>query len=803
MDDGLLARTEALRALRVATARRVAIVAAPEGFGKSMLVREWAAGLETFTAISIPASCTFDRFVSDALRRAVPPAPGLDRSLTTAFAKTVGRDDAPVALAGWFCRYLAGTPRTVLVDGADAALDERIVPFLRAAIAGSDADVRWILVGRDPAILVACAGDADIAKVPAEALRLSFPELRELARRSVARHTSGELFAIWQKARGSISRAVFLLRCMQFGVASVTSAQTSFESLVERCFADLSETERLETMAGVLLEDGGDVEDGELARNISSVFSRLRTTAPFLFEPSGRRLQACVRERLSREIRMLLADDRTGLFVRAGDALEASGQTASAIALYCAAGDLDRLLAVVERRGGIGLEGEAVHVLREAIALIPEEIRDRHGLVVGLRAVDARNRGRSDEAAALFERALALCDRGAHENSVRYWYAGLGINLGDSRLVQRTLRPSVEFFASPPALRAAMMALLGASWAMSGERERARRWIGRARRIADAGGDEALAARVYQQAAFVALHGDDLDEARDLGERAVGYAEACGWPHVAAITYGILHHVALRQERFDAAGQCAGKLAEHAARAGNVALHYAAVAACFEYETERCDLLGIAKFGAELTRFEAAATPALFGERHIERAARALQAAWDGRFAHAFRIVEPIVAAFEAAASGAGDELGILPERGVLALAALYAAAAGLRGEAERVLALSRRFAGPQKPSEALVRARVAECLALSVLGRRGEAGLILRGIRAGLPSNRTRSHVYAELARSVLDSTECATGPGDVSLEEEMYANGWGGLARLARSVLAGSRIALAPGSRKSRAFG
>ena len=33
------------------------------------------------------------------------------------------------------------------------------------------------------------------------------------------------------------------------------------------------------------------------------------------------------------------------------------------------------------------LEGEEVHVLREAIALIPHDVRERHGLVVGLRAV--------------------------------------------------------------------------------------------------------------------------------------------------------------------------------------------------------------------------------------------------------------------------------------------------------------------------------------------------------------------------------------------------------------------------------
>ena len=800
MVDVVLRRSEALRSFEKATDRRVAIVAAPEGFGKSVLLRALAPN--DASVLVVRPDGTFERFIADAVRQAAPSAPGVDRSITSVYARALERADGPAVLAGWFCRYVGDAPRTIVVEGADAASDARIAEFLRTAIATAGERVRWVLVGRDPAALRGCVGDAAAAFLGEETLRLAFPELKRLAMRLAPSHTSGELFAIARKAAGSISRAVFLLRCMQYGVPGVADGETSFEALVDRCFADLSERERLETMAGVLLEDGGEVEDGVLVRQISSVFSRLRTTAPFLFEPDGRNFQACFRARLRREIRTLIETNRTDLFVRAADALEASGHTASAIALYCSAGAFDRLLAVVERRGGVGLEGEEIHVLREAIALFPEDVRERHGLVVGLRAVDARNRGRHAEAADLFERALALCARTDYEQSIRYWYAGLGVNLGDPALAQRMLRPSVEFFRSAPPLRAAMMALLGVAWSMSGDAERARRWIGRARTIGDGTDDAALTARIYQQAAYVALRTGDLEGAHDFGTRAVGYAESCGWPHVAAISYGILHHVAVRQDRHEATGTYARLLAEQAARAGNVSLHYAAVAACFEYETERCDLPAIATVKAELERFET--SPAQCEERRAELTACALQCAWEGRFAQAFRLLEPLLRAYEDArrhpdsVDPATDD-----DSTAFSSAALYAAAAGLPAESEHALRLYRAAVVADRRPEIVRRARITEALALWRLAKRREAGLVMRGVFAQLPATRTRLRVYAELATAVMESTEPATGAEGSPLEEEMYANGWGGFARLARSVLAGSRAAGQPAPRRTRAFG
>ncbi|MBD5605777.1 MAG: hypothetical protein IAI48_11925 [Candidatus Eremiobacteraeota bacterium] len=795
MDEVVLERVDALRSLEGVAAHRVAILAAPEGFGKSTLVR--ALDRDTYTVLDIATDRTFERFVSSMARSAAPLARGLNRSVTRVYARALEREDGPAVLAAWFARSLAGVTRTLVVDGADAAADPRIAAFLHAAIASTPSTVRWLLVGRDPERLQTFASDdTGDAFVDEERLRLAFPELKRLATSLAPNHTSGELFVIARKAAGSISRAVFLLRCLQFNIPTVADGSASIEALLDRCFANLSEREQLETMAGILLEDGGNVESGALASDVSSVFSRLRTTAPFLFEPGEQKLQACFRSRLRAEIRTLIAQNETDLFVRAADALEANGDTASAVALYCAVDAVDRLIAVVERRGGLGLEGEQMHVLREAIAIMPEDVRERHPLVVGLRGVDAANRGRHADAKALFERALRLCTPGDREQSIRYWYASVGVITGDVPLVQRLLQPTVEFFRTPPPLRAAMMALLGVSWSMRGDAERASRWIGRARKISDAFEDDVLSARVYQQAAFVALRRGSLDEAHLLGPRAVDYAEACGWPHVAAITYGILHHIAVERDRHDEIGTYARRLAESAARSGNVSLHYLAVAACYEHAVECCNLPAVADIRAELAHFDVAGAPATFDRGRPEMPARALELAWDGHFDAAFHHLEPLLAEYENAPSDAASE----PQ--VFADAAVYAAAAGTAAEANRALRAYRSATARERNTGNVLRARVAEGFALWLLGKQRESELVLRSVFTHLPLTRSRLRIYAELVSAIVDA-KFAPDAVSTPLEDEMYANGWGGLARLTRSVLSAPCAGAHSFARKKRATG
>jgi tetratricopeptide (TPR) repeat protein len=795
--DAVLERADALRSYGDVADGHVAIVAAPEGYGKSVMLRTLAGG--NLSIVDVRAGSTFERFVGDLTRSLEPYANGIARSLATAYGPTLELTDGPDVLAAWFARFLGGLTHALAIDGIDAVEDVRILDFVRGAIQRTSVGVRWTLVGRDVARLRSLVPAGTLATELGEPdLRLAFPELKRLAFRLAPSHSSADLFAIARLAAGSISRAVFLLRCMHFGIADLSDGASSFETLLDRCFANLSERERLETMAGILLEEGGGVEEGALAREISSVASRLRTTAPFLFEAGGERLQASFRGRLGLEIRALIATNRTDLFIRAADALEANGDTASAIALYCAVDAVDRLLTLVERRGRLDLEGEQMHVLREAIALIPEDVREGHALVVGLRAVDAANRGRSAEAVGLFERALSLSTPGDRDQSIRYWYASRAVGTGDSALVRRLIVPSVELFRTRPTVRAAMLSLLGVACAMDGDFPRARNWIARARTISDACGDSALSARVHQQAAYVALRAGDLDDANALGLQAVAFAEACAWPHVAAITYSILHHVAAERGQYERMGAYARRLAENASRSGNVALHYLAVSAIYEYETEHCNLPRIAEARAELAQFDLETSPALFGGGLASRPAAAMEIAWEGHFGHAFAHLEPLLLAFER--SPRDPSCG---EAHTFATAAIYAAAAGMVPEADRALRAFRSRLAAEDRYAYVQRARIEEALALRLLSRDREASLVLRTVARGLPASRSRLHAYAELVGSVVETTESALGAHRPGLEDEMHANGWGGLARVVRSIVAGSRAGRESFGRRNRAIG
>ena len=795
MDDAVLERTEALRSFQNAVRGRVAIVAAPEGFGKSVLLR--SDGNKALAILDVRVDCTFERFVGELVRHVAPRAHGIKRSIAKVYARSLESEDGPLELATWFCRYLAGIDQAIAVDGIDAVADGRIIEFLRAVIRGSQPGLSWVLAGRDLARLRSFVPEGEAALVVGEdELRLTFPELKRLALRLAPGHAGGELFAVARKAAGSISRAVFLLRCMHFGVADVVDAGTAFETLLERSFAGLSDSERLETMAGILLEDGGGVEEGSLAREVSSVASRLRTTAPHLFEAGDARLQASFRSRLRKEIRTLMATNRTALFVRAADALDANGDTASAIALYCAVDAVERLVALVERHGAVGLEGEQIHVLREAISLIPEDLREGHALVVGLRGVDAAQRGHHAEAVELFERAITLSSPGDHEQTIRYWYACHGVSLGDIALVRRMLRSSVDFFRTRPQLRAAMMSLLGVACAMGGDAARAKNWASRARKVADAWGDDALSARVYQSAAYVSIRAGDLNDAHELGTRAIGFAEACGWPHVAAITYSLLYHVALEREDQDLILTYARCLADNADRSGNLGLHYLAIAASYEHEVERCNLPAIAELRAELGQFDVGSSPA-FHDGHPALLARAMECAWEGRFNHAFGLLEPVMLAFETA-----PDATYINEPHAFSITAVYAAAAGMAPETYRALHLYRSASARAARPSSLLRARIEEALALRLLSREREAKLLLHNVLRSLPATRSRARIYAELVATLVDP-DAGVERTRAELEDEMYASGWGGLARLVRSIVAGSRVSTESQTRRNRAIG
>jgi hypothetical protein len=318
----------------------------------------------------------------------------------------------------------------------------------------------------------------------------------------------------------------------------------------------------------------------------------------------------------------------------------------------------------------------------------------------------------------------------------------------------------------------------------------------RARKVADACRDDALSARVYQSAAYVSMRAGDLNEAHELGTRAVGFAEACGWPHVAAITYSLLHHVAVEREDHARILTYARCLADNAARSGNAGLHYLAVAASYEYEVERCNLPAIAELRAELGQFDVDSSPA-FQAGFPALLARAMECAWEGRFNHAFGLLEPAMIGFETA-----PEKAFINEPHAFSITAVYAAAAGMVPETYRALQLYRAASARSPRPSSTLRARIDEALALRLLSREREAKLLLRNILCSIPAARSRVRIYAELVATLVDP-EAGAEKTRAELEDEMYASGWGGLARLVRSIVAGSRVESKSPTRRNRAIG
>jgi tetratricopeptide (TPR) repeat protein len=758
--------------------QRVAIVAAPEGYGKTQLVQ--TLDQPGLPVLEIKANCSFEHFVSNIVRSTSPLARGMSRSVARVYAEALENESGPAHLAQWFSKYLTGTKRILVIDGGDRATDDRIADFVKAAIDTSPFTIRWVIVGRNLQKLRGFVLNDDHVLVNEEHLKLTFPEARELARRIVPGHTDGELFAVVRKAQGSISRALFLFQCLRYHVDDVAAPWVSFEDIIDRVYTELTSEEQRETMTSVLLEDEGNVQTTKIFAQINSIYSRLRSKAPYLFEIDGRNLQSCVRHRLREETRRLIDTNDTTIFLRAAAALEAQGDMAAAVALYWSVRAIDRLLGVVERYSTIGLEGEHMHVLREMIAMLPRDVQKQQPLLIALQGADAFNRGRNDESKALYEEALAMCPPGISQQSIRYWYSTAAIAARDISLLQRLLRPGPDFFRTPLTLRGAMLAMLAVSYSLAGKREQANIWIARACKISDAKKDSALAARVYQQATFIALQDRNLDLAHTRALEAITHAEACGWPHVAAITYGALHRIAVERGWSAEMAHYGRSVALNAERSGNTRLQYQALATLLDHAVERGDEAAYHALLEEIAALRNAVFPEGFDPDLPILAARAMHHAWNRDVDTAYLYVARLLDTYE---STQGD-----PNPIAFAEGAVYAAAAGRRNEAHRALALYRKAVLQVSPSKELLRARTHEALALWILGKETEATLIFRNLYDVLPISQERNtnRAYAEYVCALLDSVSTGTTPYPVALEAELKNCGWGGLGRMLRGVIA-----------------
>jgi ATP/maltotriose-dependent transcriptional regulator MalT len=765
-----------LRRLVEASSRhRVTLVVAPPGYGKSNVLEDHALR-RSAPRIRLSPGTSFARFTGELVRAVAPCAPGMLHSLSGAYERALDQQDGAAALAAWFGRHLAGVACTIAVDDLQNAADPRVVPFVLDAIERSPESVRWLVASRSldglPLDSWLAHGTAALP-LDEENLRLDRGEARALGERFNPEPGVEAIERFRLMSDAVIGDFVFLIRLPAWARELGVESRDRFETLVERVFASLEAVGRDFMTHTVLLP----VLDAQGVSRIvgpsgAQTLATLRKSAPYLFEPDGRRYQS----RFAAFLRASLGVPELGreIAARTADALENLGDAAEALRLLVSIGDERAILDVLERHGFAFLEGDYAYVLHDAVDVLSPQARAANPAVLALLAIAAALGGRGDVSESYFQNALKVCATPSQRTQVRLWYGYELVRRGRPDAID-LLSPDPASSQAPVSLRVAMMSGLAAAYASFGSMERARRLIGRALRSLAQVDDALTKSRVYHQASFIALESSQFARAKELATRSLALAEAVGAYEVAAGALSVLYNISADvEENFAQAAEHLRHMALCGSKCGSIDKQLYALVAAYEIEAERGDAEAMRAIERDLSNFDVHYSQWLTNESLLP--AQMLQLAWRGEFARANRILS----------ASADQQLDA--ERRALRYAEIgvYAAAAGSGGAAADALIATHRTAkSAPRGGSCVWRMRLYSALAFVLLGRIRSGARIAATVARELPprAGRLRSlatavEAFAHWRAGELDEAELL-----IALDG-LRRHDLGGLARLIEAL-------------------
>ncbi len=708
-------RPRALAQLRDAARRPIAVVVAPAGFGKSALLRAFAARHEKAVLVDIGRdAATFRgavRALCEALRFVLP---GPRLTFAGAYARAAERGDRAKSLAHWLGRHLERSGVTLVIDSIDRLGDDaRVFAEFAEALATSGTAAPHLVLGtRDDADLPIprwFADDVIALPIDANALRWTAAEVRDAARRL---DFGGDESALARIVEASNGRAFELLYALR------TGAPPSDDDPDETLFKSLTPEERAYVLETCLLPSFDDrvlVAIGIPFNPLLGTSSRLGGLA-VRSQAEGYRYDDALRVRAQAALRANPAAYRRTA-ERTVDALELTGRVREALDLAGTANLLGRVHQLL-RLHGLDLEDRGdTDAVEAALELLPAEIDD--AVVVLLRATRESRLGRTDTSEAWFRHAIARAESRAISAEAAYRLARELVRRGRADAVE-LLEPYADDETLAEAQRSAILAVLAESYLIAQRPDDAHAALRRA--LARAGElDAAARASLLTRASYVELYAGDRERAREYATEGGALAEQTSLYVVAFGAYSVLYNIAYEDAGPSESLECLGRLGECAVRSGNLDFQLYALAAAYELQVERGDLVAIERLERDLREFDVhyGASAALEGLIP----SRALVEAWSGAFDSAYEILAP---------SGphqtpAGREALRWAE------IALYASAAGLRDAAADALhRFDDAFGRDEDATDHAVRGAILGRLAAELIGRPAPQRVITPAGRLG-----------------------------------------------------------------------
>jgi ATP/maltotriose-dependent transcriptional regulator MalT len=631
-----------------AAAQRVVLIVAPAGYGKSVALRQYLATLGPLPHLRYDVRAEnatllgFLRGFADAL---LEIAPGARKTVSGAYERSRSSKTPGLDLAIWMHAHIKTYTGVIAIDDLHVVEnDPEVSKFLVSLIERTKGRSSWIIASRSSLDLPVGSwlayGEMDL-NIDEQDLRFTIEEAREAAKASRVGVRDEELGEILSMTEGWPTALSFALRTSTRSVdlrnIAATTREMVYRYLAEQVYRSLEDDEReLLHFIGFLPEIDLEVLRAAGYPKGKALIEALRDRVSFIYpeRPGVYRCHDLFRDFLRHQLELEGTNAADAMQRRVARALEESGNIAGAVSLYAGARcerDVLRLLPL-----GFDLLDQAhADVVARALDSLSQDIRATNPLVLGLRGVAAAAAGRFDRAESLLARAL---QRSGDEKLSAALALRLGLILfNQNRQVFDLLEPLAGNELAPLEARAQALSLLAPSYAIAGRRADAGRAMRRAEEFLNLlDSDEVRAKVLYRMGvAAITLAGDRavvetyFSQAHALASRGLLFVTA------AAALGGLAGLALFYDDDLAKYAWYAQQALVAAVKAGDRFSMQTSLLHLIHAETLRGNPERLTTLDQQLANVTTSDSTRL---SYIVLT-RAMLAAWDGRFAEAYRLL--------------------------------------------------------------------------------------------------------------------------------------------------------------------
>ncbi|MBV9028256.1 MAG: hypothetical protein JO311_06525, partial [Candidatus Eremiobacteraeota bacterium] len=456
----------------------IALLVAPAGYGKSVVLRQYFAGLHEPSALFAlrPEHGGLLGFLRGFAEAVSAHAPHVITTLAGAYERTTSSPQRAADLARWMQAHLESFHGSIAIDDLHVADGEADVgAFVAALIERTKGRIRWILASRSmsglPLGTWLAYRDADLP-IGEEDLRFTLDEVRAAARILGLSIGDDELIELLALTEGWPAAMSFALRTStrssELRNISAITREMIYRFLAEQVYAGLDPEERALLQVAIALPsiDVAVLERAGFDRALPIV-ERLRERTAFIYEETAGVYQChdLFREFLRHEGALAGKRAQQSVHERAARALEESGDMEHALPAYVLAGSTGDIVRLLEQKGFELLERARGDIVARAIESLDEKIRRENATLLALQGALQAIAGKFARAESLLRRSLAKA--GADRDLTAIASLRLATIVGNKgNDVTQILRPLSHDDAQALGYRAEALSLLAAQKAI-------------------------------------------------------------------------------------------------------------------------------------------------------------------------------------------------------------------------------------------------------------------------------------------------------------------------------------------------